>query len=139
MFSGWLTGDNNIRRAMYMPLGRLCFVHVEVVIGAGGEVTSGPGFASSALVGMLPLNLDSVSEAGFSADALGTGPWPIGDAVATVGGARRTGRVVLNGNSITVRTIDTTSAGTGTAWSSTVPADWTVGDSLSLDFCYYTS
>lgn len=135
IWSDWLVGNNNTKRARVLLMGRLCFVHLEAVIGAGGSVAGNIGLSFAGL----PFNNDNNSEAGYPADGFGLGPWPIGDAQAVIGGNTYFGRVVQSGGSIVARTLANTAAGSGNVFGATQPAAWGVGDGVSLDFCYYTT
>lgn len=134
IWSSWLSGNNNTRRARIMPLGRLCFVHMEAVIGAGGSVSGNIGILTG-----LPFNTDMSSEAGYPLDGLDTGPWPVGDAMAIIGGSTYFGRIVQNSSSVVVRNIPTNNTSASNVWGATAPATWAVGDGITLDFCYYTT
>lgn len=139
IWSGWLSGDNNLREARYMLLGRLCFVHVAATIGTGGDI-----FGTIALSSALPVLPDSNvedAEFGYSygGDELATGPWPLGGATARMGSDIWYGRVIKNGNNVGIRTIPATNPETGSLWGATIPANWAVGNSVSFDFVYTTS
>lgn len=133
-FSGWLIGDNNYKHARVTMLGRLIHVHIEARIGTGGSIAAAPFLPSQ-----LPTNRDVSSESGFGNDAITAGPWPVGHAVALIGGDVHFGRVVLNVGAPTIRTVPTTNTTGGTAWSNNVPAVWGVGDGLSVDYRYWSS
>lgn len=134
-FSSWLAGDNNYKHVRISMLGRLIHVHLEARIGTGGSIIPGGAFLPS----QLPTNRDTSVESGFGGDAITAGPWPVGHAVANIGGNIYFGRVVLSAASPVIRTVPTSNTSGGSAWSNTVPAAWGVGDGISVDFRYWSS
>jgi hypothetical protein len=132
IFSTWLSGDNNYKHARVTFLGRLVHVHIEMVIGEGGDVTAGM------LPNQLPIGRDTDSVSGFGDDDITAGPWPVGYASATLGGTVYFGRILLVAAQPVVRTISDSATSAGSAWGASVPANWAVGDSASFDFTYWS-
>lgn len=133
VFSSWLSGDNNRKHVRVTMLGRLIFVHIEARIGSGGSVIGGM------LPVQLPTNRDTSVEDGFGGDAITAGPWPVGHAVANIGNALYTGRILLVNGQPTVRNVPNSNTAIGSAWGTTVPAAWGPGDGVSFDFMYWSS
>lgn len=133
-FSGWLSGDNNRKHIRVTMLGRLIFVHIEFRIGSGGSIIGG-----TILPAQLPTNRDVSVEGDFGGDAITAGPWPVGHAVANIGNALYTGRILLVNGQPVVRNVPNSNTAIGSAWGTTVPAAWAPGDGACFDFMYWSS
>lgn len=134
VFSSWLSGDNNYKHIRVSMLGRLIFVHIEFRLGTGGSIIGG-----TMLPVQLPTNRDTSVESGFGGDAITAGPWPVGYAIANIGGSIYNGRILLVDGQPVVRKVPDSNTSIGSAWTTNVPAVWAVGDGGSFDFMYWSS